>query len=67
MLLDSRYNKVTEKIIGAAMQVHRSMGNGFQEVIYQCALAFELEELGVGFVREIRNAHFLQAEKYWLS
>ena len=58
MLLDSRYNRITEKIIGAAMAVHRALGNGFQEVVYQRALAFELEELGVSFVREIEMPIF---------
>ena len=37
-----RYNDITQKIIGAAFEVHRFLGNGFQEVIYQRALAFEL-------------------------
>lgn len=27
-------NQLTHKIIGCAMQVHRVLGNGFQEVIY---------------------------------
>jgi len=58
MLLDSRYNKITERVIGAAMAVHRALGNGFQEVVYQRALAFELEELGVSFVREIEMPIF---------
>ena len=34
------------------MKVHRTLGNGFQEVIYQRALAIELENQGIGFVRE---------------
>lgn len=63
MLLDSRYNKITEKVIGAAMQVHRLMGNGFQEVIYQRALAFELEEQKVGFVREIEMPIFYKEKE----
>lgn len=58
MLLDSRYNTITEKVIGAAMAVHRALGPGFQEVIYQRALAFELREQGVGFVREIEMPIF---------
>lgn len=34
------------------MKVHRTLGNGFQEVIYQRCLAIELEKTGLGFVRE---------------
>ena len=35
-------NALTHKIIGCAMQVHKTLGNGFQEVVYQRALAIEL-------------------------
>lgn len=34
------------------MKVHRQMGPGFQEVIYQRCLAIELEQVGLSFVRE---------------
>lgn len=34
------------------MEVHRTLGNGFQEVIYQRALAFEMELQGISFLRE---------------
>ncbi len=37
-----KYRDITEKIIGAAFEVHTFLGNGFQEVIYQRGLAFEL-------------------------
>jgi GxxExxY protein len=47
-----QYADITEKIIGCAMKVHRTLGNGFQEVIYQRALAIELENQGLEFVRE---------------
>ncbi|MBN2035404.1 MAG: GxxExxY protein [Chitinispirillaceae bacterium] len=43
---------VTHAIIGCAMEVHNVLGNGFQEVIYQRALAIELEEKGIAFRRE---------------
>ena len=33
-----RYKEITEKIIGASFEVHKFLGNGFQEVIYQRAL-----------------------------
>ena len=47
-----KYQDITEKIIGCAMQVHSFLGNGFQEVIYQRALAIELSENSLGFDRE---------------
>lgn len=47
-----KYSDLTAKIIGAAMEVHKILGNGFQEVIYQRALAIELVNQGLFFVRE---------------
>jgi GxxExxY protein len=44
---------LTYKIIGCAMKVHSQLGNGFQEVIYQRALAIEMEKIGLSFVREM--------------
>jgi len=45
-------NQLTHKIIGCAMQIHRTLGNGFQEVIYQRCLAIEFEQEGIDFERE---------------
>ena len=45
--------EITEKIIGSAFEVHKFLGNGFQEVIYQRALAYEMKVAGLEFVREI--------------
>lgn len=47
-----KYKEITEKIIGAAMKVHSALGNGFPEVIYQRALAIQMEEDGLNFKRE---------------
>jgi GxxExxY protein len=47
------FNDCTSKIIGCAMKVHSSLGNGFQEVIYQRALEIEMEHEGLGFAREM--------------
>lgn len=47
-----KQDEITYKIIGCAMKVHNTLGNGFQEVIYQRCLAIELEKAGLGFVRE---------------
>ncbi len=45
-------SELTGKIIGCAMEVHRILGNGFQEVIYQRALAKEMSLQGLAFSRE---------------
>ncbi|MDD2305155.1 MAG: GxxExxY protein [Prolixibacteraceae bacterium] len=45
-------DKQTYKIIGCAMKVHNTLGNGFQEVIYQRCLAIELERNNIEFLRE---------------
>jgi len=57
-----KYSDITEKIIGAAMEVHNTLGNGFQEVIYQRALAIELIENNLAFVREQEMPVFYKNE-----
>lgn len=46
------YKDITEKIIAASMQVHKTMGTGFQEVIYQRALEIEMPLQQLSFERE---------------
>jgi len=53
-----KHKDVTEKIIGAAFEVHKFLGNEFQEVIYQRALAWELSQAGLSFAREIAQEIF---------
>jgi len=45
-------DELTYKIVGCAMKVHNTLGNGFQEVIYQRCLAIELQRAGLAFERE---------------
>jgi len=52
--------ELTYQIIGAAMQVHNTLGNGFQEVIYQRCLALELKKLNIEFEREMEHAIFYE-------
>lgn len=49
---------LTYKIIGCAMKVHNTLGNGFQEVIYQRCLAIELDRAGIDFGREVEQTIF---------
>jgi GxxExxY protein len=46
------HSELTGKIIGCAMEVHKALGNGFQEVIYQRALEIEMSQQGLIFSRE---------------
>src|SRR6185295_17366460 len=55
---NSAINELTGKIIGCAMEVHRSLGNGFQEVIYQRSLAIEFALQGLDFKREMEMEIF---------
>ena len=48
-------DQLTFDIIGCAMKVHNTLGNGFQEVIYQRCLAIELERAGIEFGREVEQ------------
>jgi len=57
-MADLKYKDITEKIIGASFEVHKFLGNGFQEVIYQRALAYELSQAGLSFAREIEQEIF---------
>lgn len=53
-----KYEELTHKIIGCAMKVHSTLGNGFQEFIYQRALAIEMQKNGLGFQREMEMTIF---------
>lgn len=75
-----KHSDVTGKIIGCAMKVHSTLGNGFQEVIYQRCLAIEMEKQELNFARELempiyyegievgtRRADFLVDDKIMLE
>ncbi len=48
----SDFDDLTYKINGCAMKVHNTLGNGFQEVIYQRCLEIEFAEAGIDYLRE---------------
>lgn len=53
-----KHSDITQKIIGCAFEVHKFLGNGFQEVIYQRALAYEFWKAGLNYQREIEQEIF---------
>lgn len=48
-----KYEELTRRVIGVAMEVHKHLGNGFQEVVYQRALEHELTLKNVLHAREL--------------
>jgi GxxExxY protein len=49
---EMKYGDLSRRVIGCAMEVHKILGNGFQEVIYQRALAIELRRNRIAHTRE---------------
>ena len=62
-MADFKYGEITEKIIGTAFRVHGTLGNGFQEVIYQRALAIEMQLLDISFGREFEIPIFYRDQQ----
>ena len=58
-----KYSELTSKIIGCAMTVHSTLGNGFQEVIYQRALEIEMKLAGIHFQREYNMPIYYREEE----
>jgi GxxExxY protein len=58
-----KYSDLTSEIIGCAMAVHKSLGNGFQEVIYQRALEIEMRLTNLSFSREHEMPIFYREEQ----
>ena len=60
---DLKYPDLTGRVIGCAMAVHSELGNGFQEVVYQRALAIEMRRKGISFSREHEMPIFYRGEQ----
>jgi GxxExxY protein len=58
-----KYSELTSKIIGGAMAVHKALGNGFQEVVYQRALEIELQLMGIQALREFEMPIFYREKQ----
>lgn len=57
------HSKLTGSVIGAAMQVHSELGNGFPEVIYQRSLALELQSKSISYQREESMPLYYKGQK----
>jgi GxxExxY protein len=68
------FKELTHKVIGCAMEVHRVLGPGFQEYIYQRALAIELRKAEIPFQEEYELSVYYKGDKiglrrvdYWID
>ncbi len=63
-MINEKYpeSELTGRIIGCCMEVHRTLGNGFQEVIYQRALAIEMNQNKISYSREHEMKIFYKGE-----
>ena len=57
-----KYSEQTGRIIGCSFEVHKILGNGFQEVIYQRALAYEMNLQRLSYSREHEMHIFYKGE-----
>ncbi len=57
----------THAIIGAAMEIHRQLGSGFLEPVYQHALAIEFSARTIPFVKEVELAVYYKGERLTCS
>ena len=57
------YKEESYKIIGACMKVHRSLGSGFLEAVYQEALIREFENEGITFKSQVKLPVFYEGQK----
>lgn len=58
-----QHQDLTHKIIGCAMKVHSVLGSGFPEVIYQRALAIEMDKQGLQFAQEMTMSIYYDGVK----
>lgn len=56
------YKELTQSLIGAAMEVHRNLGGGFLESVYQKALAYELRLRNIPFEEQVRMNVYYKGE-----
>jgi GxxExxY protein len=57
------FNDGTNDIIRCAIEVHKTLGPGFQEIVYQRALALEFEAAGIEYSREVDIPIFYKGRK----
>ena len=62
MKKDLAHTKLTERILGCAIAVHKELGPGFMEKIYEHALCIELDHEGIIYQRQVRVPIFYRSK-----
>lgn len=62
-MAELKYKDITEKIMGASFEEHKFLGNEFQEVSYQRALAWELAQVGFYIRGKLNRKSFMKNYK----
>lgn len=60
-----KYSELIGEIIGCVMTVYKTLGNGFQEVIYQWSLKIEMALARISFNREFEMPIFYKEKQIW--
>ena len=64
--MEYKYSDITGDVIAAALEVHKEMGNGFQEVVYQRALEIEFTMRKMSFSREFEMPIYYKSSEVGL-
>ncbi len=51
--LSERLNRLSHDVIGCAIEVHRTLGPGLLESVYEAALCIEFERFGIGYAQQV--------------
>lgn len=67
MVTQEYLNNISYKVIGAAIEVHRHLGPGLLESVYQTCLADELRSRGLKVTTQVKKSIFCTRAKIWAT
>lgn len=59
---DTESNELTQRIIGCAIEVHRVLGSGLLESVYETAMCIEMDSTGLSYARQCDSRHTRKAD-----